>query len=156
MPPVAGQISQPPSALGASGVLIMRRPVCFICKKTNEESRGDVDDYKRLCHIPICHECASEIHSAYLYVRFGKRMKLGDNYKAGEKTNIPNDIRWEVFERDNFTCKKCGSRRLLCIDHIFPEALGGKMSLENLQTLCKSCNSRKGKRVEYSIIADSQ
>jgi len=31
-------------------------------------------------------------------------------------------------------------------DIMFPEALGGEATLENLQTLCKSCNSRKGKR----------
>ncbi len=66
--------------------------------------------------------------------------------KPKGKQNIPDHIRWAVFERDNFTCKVCGSRRYLAVDHIVPESKGGPTTLENLQTLCKSCNSRKGAR----------
>jgi hypothetical protein len=64
-----------------------------------------------------------------------------------EKEPIPSDIRWAVWERDNFTCKHCGVRSHLAIDHIYPQSKGGEMSLSNLQTLCCSCNSRKGARV---------
>ena len=62
------------------------------------------------------------------------------------KERIPSDIRWQVWERDNFTCKTCGSRKNLSIDHIIAESRGGKLEMENLQTLCKSCNSSKGSR----------
>lgn len=64
------------------------------------------------------------------------------------KRAIPDSIRWEVWERDNFTCRVCGARRYLTIDHIVPESLGGGLDLDNLQTLCNSCNSRKGTRSE--------
>lgn len=64
--------------------------------------------------------------------------------KEHRKENIPNSIRWDVFERDNFTCRSCGSRKLLTIDHIIPEIRGGTLDMNNLQTLCKSCNSKKG------------
>jgi len=67
------------------------------------------------------------------------------NYK-NKKAYIPSDIRWTVWERDNFTCKKCGARRNLTIDHVYPESKGGKASLDNCQTLCRSCNSSKGAR----------
>ena len=63
-----------------------------------------------------------------------------------KKEKIPDDIRWAVWERDNYTCKHCGSRRNLTVDHIYPESKGGKLTMENTQTLCKSCNSRKGTR----------
>lgn len=63
-----------------------------------------------------------------------------NNYK---KQPIPKDLRWTVWERDDFTCQICGSRRNLTIDHIYPESKGGELTLENAQTLCKSCNSRK-------------
>lgn len=62
------------------------------------------------------------------------------------KQPIPNDLRWAVWERDNFTCRHCGARRDLSVDHIVPESRGGAMALDNLQTLCRSCNSRKGAR----------
>jgi hypothetical protein len=62
------------------------------------------------------------------------------------KMPIPTVLRWEVWVRDNFTCKHCGSRRDLSVDHIIAESKGGPMELSNLQTLCRSCNSRKGAR----------
>lgn len=65
---------------------------------------------------------------------------------AYQKEPIPVDLRWEVWERDNFTCRHCGIRRYLVIDHLHPESKGGQMTLDNLQTLCRSCNSRKGDR----------
>ena len=66
-------------------------------------------------------------------------------YKHARKRKIPNNIKWEVWERDNFTCK-CGARKFLSVDHIVPESRGGKTEMDNLQTLCKSCNSKKGIR----------
>lgn len=44
------------------------------------------------------------------------------------------------------TCKLCGSRKYLRADHVIPERKGGPTTLENLQTLCRSCNSRTGVR----------
>lgn len=64
------------------------------------------------------------------------------------KAPIPKELRWFVWERDNFTCLGCGSRRNLSIDHIEPESLGGPTVAENLQTLCTPCNSAKGARRE--------
>jgi len=48
-----------------------------------------------------------------------------------------------VYERDNFTCQKCGSVERLCIDHIKPRAAEGNNELENLQVLCVPCNAKK-------------
>ena len=62
------------------------------------------------------------------------------------KKSIPKEIRWEIWERDNFTCLFCETRRDLTIDHIIPESKGGTLNINNLQTLCRSCNSRKGIR----------
>lgn len=62
------------------------------------------------------------------------------------RPHIPEALRWKVWERDNFTCKHCGSRIFLSIDHIVAIANGGETILDNLQTLCSTCNSRKGKR----------
>ncbi len=64
-----------------------------------------------------------------------------------KRTPIPELLRWEVWERDDFTCQECGARRRLTVDHIFAVALGGETVAANLQTLCKSCNSRKHTKV---------
>lgn len=52
-----------------------------------------------------------------------------------------------VWDRDGWECRGCGSHRELTVDHIRPVVLGGTSDMENLQTLCNSCNCRKGARV---------
>lgn len=59
------------------------------------------------------------------------------------KAYVPAALRWAVFERDNFTCRKCGSRQHLETDHIHPESKGGPTTFDNLQTLCRHCNRSK-------------
>lgn len=63
---------------------------------------------------------------------------LGHSYSG-----MTEALRWEIMERDNFTCQGCGSRKYLNVDHIKPLVYGGETKKENLQTLCGSCNSRK-------------
>lgn len=63
---------------------------------------------------------------------------------AQKKKSIGQRLRTQVFERDAYRCKHCGSHQNLRADHIFPESKGGPTTLDNLQTLCQSCNSVKG------------
>jgi hypothetical protein len=60
---------------------------------------------------------------------------------------IPAGIRDRVLQRDNYQCSfvspggiKCGCRKNLEIDHIYPFALGGKTEVENLRVLCAPHN----------------
>lgn len=62
------------------------------------------------------------------------------------KRKIPKDLRQAVFDRDGRQCVRCSCENDLTVDHIDPEVNGGRATLENLQTLCRSCNSRKGAR----------
>ena len=62
------------------------------------------------------------------------------------KVRIPSRLRRDVFERDAYRCCKCGGWIDLCCDHIYPESKGGETALNNLQTLCRGCNSRKADR----------
>jgi 5-methylcytosine-specific restriction endonuclease McrA len=59
---------------------------------------------------------------------------------------IPKEAREAVFDRDGRACIECGTTERLTIDHIAPVSLGGSDDISNLQTLCGSCNSRKGNR----------
>jgi 5-methylcytosine-specific restriction endonuclease McrA len=41
------------------------------------------------------------------------------------------------------TCELCGSIESLVIDHIIPLVQGGSNELDNLRTLCNSCNTKE-------------
>jgi hypothetical protein len=60
-------------------------------------------------------------------------------------------VRRQVFARDDYACRHCGRRSDLAVDHIFPWSLGGTDDLDNLQTLCRPCNSRKGARTDALV-----
>ncbi|WP_353367653.1 HNH endonuclease [Acidovorax sp. FG27] len=66
--------------------------------------------------------------------------------KGYTKGVIPAALRTSVFERDAYRCVTCGGHKDLCCDHIHPESKGGPTTLENLQTMCRPCNSKKGVR----------
>jgi 5-methylcytosine-specific restriction endonuclease McrA len=46
------------------------------------------------------------------------------------------------------SCTHCGSNKNIQIDHIIPVARGGRHSIGNLQTLCRSCNTSKSNLLE--------
>ena len=132
------------------------------CPKDNREVTAD-----------DCEDCVSERHCFEWYLdhivwgTIGESLfthpmgKYGEDFghllepppaepiavPSPRKQPIPDALRWEVWERDNFTCKSCQTRQFLTIDHIIPRALGGQDTKDNLQTLCKSCNNKKGKKL---------
>jgi hypothetical protein len=60
---------------------------------------------------------------------------------------LTDDEREQIKKRDNYTCQCCfryGKGIRLEIDHIIPVFQGGSANVENSQTLCRECNSKKG------------
>lgn len=53
-------------------------------------------------------------------------------------------LRKMVLARDGYLCSMHGCHRMATeVDHIIPKAARGTDLLENLQSLCKSCHSKK-------------
>lgn len=46
--------------------------------------------------------------------------------------------------RYDYRCLACGERKPLTKDHIIPLSRGGSDQIDNIQPLCKPCNTRKG------------
>lgn len=84
--------------------------------------------------------------------------KTGDRYNDQgiwdsicrvERGKVSNKMRFAIYQRDGYRCRKCGRKTDdLEIDHIMPIAKGGKTEFNNLQTLCKRCNSEKSDFIE--------
>lgn len=63
-----------------------------------------------------------------------------------KRQNTGKRLRFEVFNRDGFTCQYCGAQPpdvLLVVDHITPASHGGTTTIENLITACEPCNQGK-------------
>ena len=98
----------------------------------------------------LCVLCADYVANVYTHLRTGKyaTWDIEDPWmarrKAKRKDAITKTLRTQVFERDEYRCIVCTTHEKLTVDHIHPESKGGATELDNLQTLCQSCNSSKG------------
>ena len=104
------------------------------------KSKLAIEEHNRKTHIRAI-EVACELASAVESLCY-------PHARAEANKAISNKgLRLEVFSRDRKRCRHCGTSRDLTIDHIVPVRFGGDSSVDNLQTLCRSCNSRKGSKV---------
>lgn len=86
--------------------------------------------------------------------------------KFHDLTYVWQYFRIKAFERDNYTCVKCGKKPTqktyegkiipdsskLVGDHIIPIAIGGdEYDLDNVQTLCIDCDKDKTKKDQTKI-----
>jgi hypothetical protein len=67
-------------------------------------------------------------------------------WKGGGSRNLSAKewitVRDACYERDEYTCTKCGATEDLVAHHIVYERDGGPDELENLTTLCRACHAR--------------
>lgn len=63
---------------------------------------------------------------------------------------ISKSLRFEVFQRDKYTCQYCGRKPPeveLEVDHLIPVAEGGTDDFDNLVTSCRDCNRGKSTKI---------
>lgn len=96
---------------------------------------------KRKGHFAICYECLTKLNNE----NDGPENEI-DPKIIITRLIIPENTRNKIFDRDNNQCVFCGSQENLSLDHIIPFSRGGRTIEENLQTVCKPCNSKKGSK----------
>lgn len=75
-------------------------------------------------------------------------------YKRRSKTiGSFSEEEWkQLCEKYNNMCLCCGRKVNLTRDHVVPLSVGGLNVIENIQPLCRSCNSKKkAKTIDYRI-----
>jgi len=67
-----------------------------------------------------------------------RRLNVGGNHTLLEWENLKAQYNWTCP-----CCKKYEPEIKLSADHIIPISKGGSNNIENIQPLCRSCNSKK-------------
>ncbi len=112
---------------------------CYVCKKifTLNSDNFCRDKASSLGFTYRCKECEKIIGKKRIY-----------KYKYRPRNNKRRlKLRFDVLNRDNFTCQYCGRKApnvILEIDHIHPKSKGGINDLNNYATSCIECNRGKG------------
>ena len=71
-----------------------------------------------------------------------------------QRKPLSKRTRFEIFQRDGFTCQYCGARPpsvVLEVDHIHPRVSDGDNEDLNLLTSCEACNRGKGIKILSDI-----
>ena len=102
--------------------------------------RYDVNEMVAYWKVPYSE--VAEALGDLLLTSYGTACKR--RWASAPRRTISPRIRAAVYARDGHRCLYCGTSRRLSLDHIHPFSKGGTDTMENLQTLCVYCNSRKG------------
>lgn len=58
---------------------------------------------------------------------------------------------YDMLDFFEWTCAICFTTEKITKDHIIPISLGGSDGIENLQPLCRSCNTGKNDNCDYRL-----
>lgn len=117
---------------------------------------------RRLSALKLSSKAFTEVLAIIAELEAGTESRLAANasrtrlYRRRGGGNIPEEMREAVFERDAYRCLYCSSEDRLECDHKHPVSRGGETTLENLQTLCRSCNAKKRDRIRKSDVNSTE
>lgn len=117
-------------------------------EKATQKLKKIAEELAKECH-PIWH-CGDSDGGYVINVikeEFYKYVSRPQKLEATSRKPIPNKVRTMVFENNAYRCVVCGDYKKLVVDHIHPVSKGGTNDLDNLQTLCWSCNALKSDKV---------
>lgn len=98
-------------------------------------------------------EKEKERHRNYHKNNPGKA-KIKKQIRSLRITGFYTKQEWDdLLQKYNYMCLSCGSTEDICADHIIPLSKGGLNTIDNIQPLCRVCNSKKGtKNTDYRNI----
>jgi hypothetical protein len=128
------------------------------CCRLCERNISDGEPYLELQEKLICSDCAIDLIvpiyqlgglGGIQHIAFNACLSSAFNKRQRPPLANYRRIFKELLRRYKFECPKCGNKEIdeLTIDHIIPVSKGGSDDVQNLQILCKPCNSRKGNRL---------
>lgn len=125
-------------------------------KKRRKEKGSQINAAKRLAHSLDPEKNRRSDRKRYATNPIPKRLSATKRYKADpfyanlcrrarDYSCLP-ELLLRVEFRDDYRCQHCTATEDLTFDHIYPVSKGGQTTFDNLQLLCRSCNSSKRDR----------
>lgn len=99
---------------------------------------------------------SSDVNNWAKQVISEKAYELGISLVKSRRGWLSSGLRYDVMARAGFKCQCCGESPkkdndvVLNIDHIVPVSLGGSDDFQNLQCLCRLCNTTKRNNHDYN------
>jgi 5-methylcytosine-specific restriction endonuclease McrA len=94
-------------------------------------------------------------HEVYRHTHPEKQLQWNTNRRARVKgaKGSHTHAEWQsLLEASSFLCWYCGcSDKPLTRDHIIPLKLGGSNTISNIVPACRSCNSKKGHKLQTPL-----
>lgn len=126
-------------------------------KKWKAANSEKVNKYKRKYYAANPDKEHKRIYEWYS-INPGKIREYSLNWRTRKNNNggkFTNKEWQELKKRYNYMCLRCKRYEpeiKLTVDHIKPLIFGGENTVKNIQPLCKSCNSIKGKNnIDYRL-----
>ena len=156
--------------------------ICYKCKIEKPLSDFHKDKSKPDGHMCLCIKCKREYRISPFYKERERQLEKTPRYKARVRKYQTTDKGWfaeskirhivrspiqrqlhtltfdelcEIKSKQNNKCAICGLEHKLEPDCIIPLCVGGSLSFDNVQLVCRRCNTKKNRRI-YSGLSGNR
>lgn len=123
-------------------------------------AEGDLSQLRYQSSIQIQNQMAPDFSQSFslgtlFFDNYDLCKMVVDDLSKRQTWTISEQLRQEVFKRDNYTCLYCGKAcvgKAACINHLDPDdGAFEQQTPDNLVTCCRSCGPSKGRKnfLEY-------